>query len=212
MGGADSFVSLLGRGGFGFEVPNFEVFFAIGGFDEAGHAGDSLFTEAEAIGAVISNMAGLIEALGGTHGGAGGEAELAAGFDLESGGGERGAGAASAGRGGYIRYDIFCANERLEEFGGGRFVLKIVVERGRKAEVTGDLEGEFAFEFVDFAFAFDDEAQGWGLDATGRDGAGDFFADDTGEIVADKHIEGLAGLLAADHVHVDFARIFDSFI
>ena len=33
-------------------------------------------------------MAGLVEPLGGAHGGAGGEAEAAVGFNLESGGGE----------------------------------------------------------------------------------------------------------------------------
>ena len=60
------------------------------------HAGDSLFAEVDAVGAVVSNVAGLIEGLGGLHGGASGKAELAAGFDLHGGGSKRRTRTASA--------------------------------------------------------------------------------------------------------------------
>ena len=49
------------------------------------------------------------------------------------------------------------------------------------------------------------------MDAAGGDGAGDFAADDAGEVEADEHVESLAGLLGADHGHVDGAGVFDGF-
>ena len=58
-------------------------------------------------------------------------------------------------------------------------------------------------------FAFDDEAQSWALDTTSGNSAWDLFADNTRKIKTNEHVEGLAGLLARDHGHIDGARIFN---
>ena len=47
------------------------------------------------------------------------------------------------------------------------------------------------------------------MDAAGRNGARNFFANDTGQIEADEHIECLASLLARNHIHVDRARVLN---
>ena len=102
MGGADGFVGFLGAGGFGFVGADFEVVFAEAGLYKVRNSGDGVAAEADGIGAHIGNMASLVEALGGAHGGASGKAEFAVGFNLEGGGSEWRGGGASAGRSGDI--------------------------------------------------------------------------------------------------------------
>ena len=88
IGGADGFVGFLGGGVFGFEVADMEVLFTVFGLYVFCHGGDGLIGEIEGVGTVIGDETGLIEALGGAHGGGGGETEAGVGLDLEGGGGE----------------------------------------------------------------------------------------------------------------------------
>ena len=83
---------------------------------------------------------------------------------------------------------------------------------GLVAEFTSDLETRFSVKAFDFLFTLDDEAEGWGLDATGRFGARYLSAHHAREVVAYEHIESLTGLLAGNHVHIDGTGIFDGFL
>ena len=78
-----------------------------------------------------------------------------------------------------------------------------------RAEFPSDFIGGIILEFFDFAFFLDDEAKSRALDAASRDSARDFFADDSREVVTNKHIKGLAGLLAFYHRHIYGPRVLD---
>ena len=144
-------------------------------------------------------MAGLVETLGGAHGGLGRKAEARVCFDLESGGCEwDGGGFNSLGK-----VDCGDGKERVfqafEESGCFFFGINLGFFKNgvesRIAEVTRDFKVKFFAEFFDFALFFDDQAEGRRLDAAGGNCAWDLSADDAGEVKTDEHVEGLAGLL-----------------
>ena len=214
-GGANGFVGFLGGGGLGGETADFEVFFAEGGFDEVSGGGEGLAGKIEAVGAVVGDVAGLIESLGSVHSGASGKAEARVSLNLESSGGERWGGATSA-WGGLAVGDGESTGEELFEvlasgLGGREGVIEGSRELGvsRGLEKSGNFEFELIFEIGDFLFALDDEAKSGRLDAAGRDGTWDFAAYDPREVEADEHVEGLAGLLGGDHVHIDGAGVLN---
>ena len=67
VGWTDRFVSLLGAGAFGVIIANFNVVFAVSVFDKACHASERLLAKVQAVGTVVGNKAGLVEALSGIH-------------------------------------------------------------------------------------------------------------------------------------------------
>ncbi len=60
-------------------------------------------------------------------------------------------------------------------------------------------------ELLDLALALDDEAEGYGLDASGGEAAADFVPQQRRDLEADEAVEDAAGLLGIDQVPVDFA-------
>ena len=97
-------------------------------------------------------------------------------------------------------------NEASKEFVGFFFGLEIVVEIGGEAKIGRNFIDGFTSVFFDSVFALDDKAKRWALDATGRDGARNFFAYNARKIETNQHIERLAGLLAGDHIHINSTR------
>ena len=89
MGRTNGFVSFLGAGIFGMKTANFEIIFAEFDFNEISYLGQSLIREIEGVGTVLSNVAGLIEALGSGHSSLGAKTETTIRFNLERSGSER---------------------------------------------------------------------------------------------------------------------------
>ena len=176
---------------------------------------------------MISNVTRLIEPLSGRHGGFRAKTKTAISFNLKCGGGQRhwislfGFGFFEIL---YLKIGIF---ESLEEkfsfcFGSKSSFIEIGFKNLRRieignigglvAEFTNDFKTGFSVKAFDFLFTFDDEAESWGLDATGRFGARYLSAHHTREVVSYEHIESLTGLLAGNHVHIDGTGIFDGFL
>ncbi len=66
-------------------------------------------------------------------------------------------------------------------------------------------------EGFDLHLAVDDQAERDGLDAAGRARAGELAPEDRGELEADEVVEGAAGEVGVDQLHVDLARRFHRF-
>ena len=62
-------------------------------------------------------------------------------------------------------------------------------------------------EGADFAFFFDDHADGDGLDTAGTEALGDLFPEQRADLITDDAVQDAAGLLGHDAVHVEFAGI-----
>ena len=89
-----------------------------------------------------------------------------------------------------------------------------------KACVDGDVGGSFVeigrnqpilfrHEGVDLVFAVDDEAEGDGLDPSGRLCAGDFVAYERAQPESDEAVKNSTGLLCFDELLIDAARIVE---
>ncbi len=175
------------------------------------HVGD------ETDGALGAEFDAFIEALGDHHGALDGHAEFARGILLELGGGERRHRIAAAlcpldggdGPGGGIQgfddplglllvIDLQLFAVDAEETG---------IEGGSLGGVETGVEGPvFLFlELLDLALALDDEAESYGLDASGGETTADFVPQQGRDLEADEAVEDAAGLLGIDQVPIDLA-------
>ena len=167
--------------------------------------------------AAIAEFKAFIEALGNVHRALGGIAEALVGGLLERGRDERRHGRAAAflffnggNREWRALHRLF---ERVGGFGIGddRLLPSFPArhERRRDAAFKDRLEQPifFGHESLPFLFAFDDEAQGHGLDASGGDAAFDVFPEERGDLVSHEAVEHAAGLLGVEQVDVEVARV-----
>ena len=218
IGRTDGFVGLLGTLDAGVIVARLGIFSAVEFGDGLFGGADGQRREVHGVGTHVGDQTGLVEALGDRHGLADGEPELAGSFLLQGGSGERRSR-------GTVRFFLFDgidlelgAFAAFQERAGLLLVVEFAVEGGVDGLLgTFGQEGAFhaeerlAVEGGDFALAVDDEFQGHRLDAAGRELRLDLLPKDGGEFETDESVEHAAGLLGLDQVHVDVARVVDSF-
>lgn len=205
--GPDGFVGVLSVG-LGLEIPlaaGGKVVLAETVFDEIRRRFLRFVRDAHGVGthvgdeggrAAIAELKAFIEALGDVHRAFGGIAEALVGGLLERGRDERRHGRAAAflffNGGNRERSAFHRLFERVGGFGVGDdrllafYFPKLGLERRRDAAFKDRLEQPvfFGHESLPFLFAFDDEAQGHGLDASGGDAPFDVFPEERGDLVS----------------------------
>ena len=198
-----------------------QVFRAVFGFDVLTRGGDGFAGHLHAVGPHIGDQAGsfavdihaFIQALGEAHGVLGAEAELAAGFLLQSGGGER-CRRIAADALAFHRIDAESAGFDLG-FGGEGELFAVQVEliqlaaiklhqpcgerrAGGRAEHNLDGPIFARLEDLDFRFPLADQPQGDRLHPPGGAAAGQFAPEHRGEGEADEVVQRAAGQIGVD--------------
>ena len=87
------------------------------------------------------------------------------------------------------------------------------IEGGSFGGVKVGVEGPvFLFlELLDLTLTLDDEAESYGLDASGGKATADFVPEQGRDLETDKAVQDAAGLLGIDEIPVDFAGMLESF-
>ena len=210
-----------------------QVVLAIVAADGGTGGGVGFFGHLHAIGTHVGDEADLlaadlhafVEALGDLHRAAGGEAELAGGFLLQRGGGER-RGRVTLDRLRLDRGDAIGAGFHRREGAGGGFSVRqrellqlLAIEFGEAGFELAAIHGEPGLnlpvflrdEALDLELAIDDDTKRDRLHATCRARAGQLAPENWREREADEIVEGAAGQIGVDQLLVDLARVLDCF-
>ncbi len=230
-GRADGFVGLLGVLGLGLVVAwgLGDVGRAIDIADHAARLGDALGLDRHAVGPHVGDQAdglaadvdAFVQLLGGLHGALGREAQLARGFLLQ--------GRGSEGRGGRALAGLLLDGGDLEGgllhggAGGQGRGLVAQVELGELLVLVFDQAGQerlgagrdigldgpvfLGLEALDLQLAIDDQPQADRLHTAGRTAAGQLAPQDWRKREADQIVQGAAGEVGLDQLHVDVARM-----